>query len=523
MISVHQRRVHSARSLLPASTVPKMALMLCFAITVAYGWFHNGANANQAARLNVIFSFVEPGTADTYTFHINRFKGCGPDRYTNTCDWANNPQYDRNFYSNKPPLPSIMGIPVYAVLYWLERGLGIDPLRTEATNVNSFIINFFVTVVPVALSSILFYLSLLTLCKQNDLVAGLGTFALYFGTLMFPFSTQLWGHTLAAAFCISGFFFLVRQPTNYESLSGLFFGLAVLCDYTTALTVAVVFIYMVMRRNPRSLARFCLGGLFPALIFAGYHKICFGSFFMPASIYSNPLFLSTNAAGGLFDFFGFKQAVFGLTFSSYRGLFWYMPVLCLFPLGLLVTGKLGKYRWVPWLALANIILFFVLNVSFNGWHGGWSTGPRYQIVGLQWYIILAAVGITHLQLPRPWIVTIPGALMLAFSVSNMLIAATVSTSSPNVRPDDHPVIQQFWSNPLPQFYKQFANDNLQFLTDRNFPLRKPQPDRPPSDTRSFIMGRWLGLHGKWQVAPVVSIMLFSIGILFYKQIREKSG
>ena len=73
----------------------QIEILLAFLVLVSYSYFYNGATGNQISRLNTIFAFVEPGTADYLTFEINRFLP-DPINGENTIDWA---RFGDNYYS----------------------------------------------------------------------------------------------------------------------------------------------------------------------------------------------------------------------------------------------------------------------------------------------------------------------------------------------------------------------------------------------------------------------------------------
>ncbi|HQW87713.1 MAG TPA: hypothetical protein PLH93_11025, partial [Flavobacteriales bacterium] len=69
-------------------------------------------------------------------------------------------------------------------------------------------------------------------------------------------------------------------------------------------------------------------------------------------------------------------ALWGLTFSGYRGLFVYMPVLLV---GLLAWGlttrRSATFRDDPVLPAAFLLLLVI--ASYRMWWGGWALGPRH--------------------------------------------------------------------------------------------------------------------------------------------------
>ena len=111
-------------------------------------YFYNGYGWNQTARYDAIWAFVEPGPHQ-HTFAIDAFV-TDAEAGLNTGDYARNPDHSPHFYSNKAPGTSLLGIPAYFVLFHVERALGIDPVSIRAVLTNAYLINLWVTVLPVA-------------------------------------------------------------------------------------------------------------------------------------------------------------------------------------------------------------------------------------------------------------------------------------------------------------------------------------------------------------------------------------
>jgi hypothetical protein len=114
--------------------------------------------------------------------------------------------------------------------------------------------------------------------------------------------------------------------------------------------------------------RFAAGALPPLAALAVYQRLCFGGFFTTSIAAENPRFLTKGAALGVFGKPSF-DALYGITLSPYRGLFFFAPVL------LLAVIPLVRERVV----LAISIVFFAANVCFNGWEGGFGVGARYLV------------------------------------------------------------------------------------------------------------------------------------------------
>jgi hypothetical protein len=220
----------------------------------------------------------------------------------------------------------------------------------------------------------------------------------------------------------------MRSGRSAAMLSGLFVGLAVLTDYGAAplaATLALAALASDARRE--RLPALVLGGLGPLVFFAAYHWALFGSPFTLASSFSPAEMIEEQRLFGLFGRIN-PAAVWGLTVSSTRGVFFFMPVLVLslYALRFMRSGNPPRDHVVFWwLAVANMLLIFLINTTFNGWHGGFSTGPRYQIIALPFYVLALA-----LVPERRWVRN--GLWMLAaISFANMFVAAAISPVAPD--------------------------------------------------------------------------------------------
>lgn len=492
----------------PSGRCSAVEVVLFCVVLFSGAYFYNGAVANQLARYDTIFGFVEPGTGDFLSFHIDRFVDLGDGR-GNTIDWANNPAHNTHYYSNKAPGIAYLGIPVYVVLYWAERTLGWNPEAHWLTYVNCYLLNLILTVLPVALSAPCFY----------RLVAGLSggpwavvlTTGLYFGTLMLPYSTQLWGHATAAAFVVFALYFFFEQRPRY-AWSGLFAGLGVLVEYAVAIPVATLLLLLVRRRNPRGLLAMLCGGLLPAIAFGVYHRMAFGEFLTVANLHTNPTFVDEDAAGGLFRLTTAREALWGITFSPFRGLFWHMPVLLTVLVGVVLEPRVWR-RPLFWVCIASIGGFLLMNASFNRWDGGACVGPRYQIPVLPFYFVLAGLIVAELQermrgrrwMRRMLIGVFAGLLLL--SVANMLVTASVSPLASEVLPWQTPEDQAAWRNPLRLYYGKFAAGMLQphGLVQIRFTGEPWGPE--VRRLEKFILGQFVGLAGPWLMVPCLVILV----------------
>lgn len=475
-------------------------------VLLAGSWFYNGADMNQISRYDTIFSFVEPGTPDTGSFRINRIitAGGGP----NTIDWANNPAHDRNYYSNKAPGPMLLGIPVYWALYHGERLAGLRPESPRVTVWNCYLLNLILTVLPLALSAAYFFRILEGFAPAARWWPTVLTALLYFGTLLWPYATQLWGHATAAAFIVIALWFQTRQTQRGSAWSGFFIGWAVLFDYGAGITLVSFPVWLALERRWRALPAFLVGGLLPLALFGTYHTICFGGPLSLASLYNNPGFSTPGAVAGQFALSHWRDAFWGLTFSPFRGLWYHMPFLVLTLPGLLAVRRLGRPRLnLAAICLLNMTGYFLMNLTFMQWHGGACTGPRYQIPALPFHVLFLACAAT--ALPRQGnrveiAVKFSAAVLGVLSIANMFMLCSISPMSGVPEFTETPFYRELWQAPLKYYYPAFAMDILQ--PNELVPLRLEPVEPEDPEGRTFILGQFLGLKGKQTTYPLLILL-----------------
>lgn len=399
----------------------KLALSLFALVFALCAYFYNGWGWNQTARYDPIWAFVEPGP-NHGTLRIDDFL-TDPAAGLNTGDWARNPDHSPHYYSNKAPGTSFLGIPFYSALHHVERLFGVEPTEVGPALVNAYLIHLWVTVLPVALSAPLFFGLLRRLGREPHEAYAL-TLLLYCGTLLWPFSTMLWGHTTAAALAVASLWCFVPGGRRRALGAGLLAGAAVLTDYAAMpFAASLVVAALVMPDRRRLVPAIVLGGLGPLVVFLAYQALLFGSPLTLASSYSPAEMIGES------DFLGLFQApdwgaIWGLTFSPVRGLFFFMPALVL---GLLTLRAhvADEHRWLVWLAAGNAAAVFLMNLSFNAWQGGITTGARYQIVALPFWVLLVAL------LPRGRRLTAALLGLAVISVVNMAVIAATSPMAPD--------------------------------------------------------------------------------------------
>ncbi len=338
----------------------RTAALIFFSLLVTYAYFFGGSGFGQNAQFSQARAIVE-----RQTLAIDAYLG-------NTADLSH---HGSRTYPNKPPGMGVITALPYALIY-LTAGPPKDPLKLT--------IDLYLCTVAVnalsgaALGALLFLLSLrLGATSRNAAVVAL---VIALGTPVFAYSTMLFMHVPSALLILTAFGIaagLLRRPLV---LAGVCLGLATCVNYLAILAILPIalLIHLRSRNRLRDLLLFVAGGMPFAILLAIYQWVAFGSPARTSIATTNPAFLTPGAFLGIFALPAW-ESLFGITFSSYRGLFYIAPVLLLGAFGAAEFARtVERRRLLIAIALA-FVLFVVVNASFNGWHGGYAIGPRYLI------------------------------------------------------------------------------------------------------------------------------------------------
>jgi hypothetical protein len=437
--------------------MPHRRVEIAIALTLfaAYAWFWQGGGWNQNSRFDQVRALAETGSyaIDDYLVYgadhgadgavaLRRFPGADPDRLrpgtaANTGDLALSGGHR---YPNKPPGATFLALPAYFLIERAESILGIDRDALWPLTVNAWLATLLSVGVTGALGGVLFYRASRRLAPDvapvRHAAAGL---AFGLATLHFPFSTMLFDHVPVAVFSLLAFDLLLaerdaspapapgggpgsRRDDRRLLAAGLALGFAVLCNYDAVITVACLLAYAAAVCRPRArVVWVCAGGVVPALVLAGYHAACFGTPLTLATSHEAEIFRA--ASGRWLGVFGAPDPVVALRLlvSPYRGLFFGSPVLLLGAWGLWLLWKRGR-RAEAALATGIVLAFLTMNAAFNGWHGGYSYGPRYLIPALPFLALPLAPAFD--RLPRA------GSGLAVISAAMVLLATAVDPQVP---------------------------------------------------------------------------------------------
>jgi hypothetical protein len=419
-------------------------------------FFPRWADPNQNSRLDMVVAVVEDGT-----FQID-------DYVENTVDYA---KVGEHYYSDKAPGAALLGVPVYAglklfldlpVMDTVMEKLAANEalaatLREEGTGLLEHKVRFAIAQVvlaivtaalPTALTGALMYrlLARFTSWPWPRLGVALGYGLL---TPAFAYAGAFYGHQLSAA-CLFGAFYLVfagKRPLPTGSLLavGLLLGYSVVSEYPSTLVMGILFLYTVYRLSAwRRIAWVILPG---ALIAAGwmtYNTVIFGSPLELGYSYSE-LWGEQHHTGFMSLTAPHWDAIWGITFSPFRGLFVLSPLLLLAVPGFVLWHRSGEHRPEFWVTLLSVLAMFLFNASSIMWWGGFTVGPRYLLPMLP-LIMLPVVFIFRKPEWRSGAVG-PGVSVLLGAWS--LVATWGLTLAGQAFPPDtlrNPLVEHAWPN-----------------------------------------------------------------------------
>ena len=402
----------------------RSALLIFLILLVCYTYFlPRWQDPNQFSRLDMVVAVVDDGT-----FRIDPY-------VENTVDYA---RVGEHYYSDKAPGTAFVGIPVYAALRAVLR-LPVMAGVMERLNNNSALqatlradgtglleekvrfamaqvaVTFAAAALPGALLGVLMFLLLgrfiPSVWKRALVVLAYGLL-----TPAFAYSNAFYGHQLSAA-CLFGAFYLLFMPRERISTpallgAGYLMGYSVFTEYPTVLLVVVLGIYAAYRLRGQwlRLVWLALPGLAIAAGLMVYNNAVFGSPFELGYSYSE-LWVDEHSTGFMSLTLPSLSALYGVTFSAFRGLFVLSPVLLLAVPGFVLWWRSREERAAWWVSLATVLLIIWFNISSGMWWGGFAIGPRYALPMLP-FMALALIFPLRAWAERVWFRVLTAVLAL---------------------------------------------------------------------------------------------------------------
>lgn len=363
-----------------------LLLLTCFAY-----FFPRWADWGQNSKLDLTMAIVDQGT-----FAID-------DYSHNTGDYA---LYKGHHYSDKAPGTAFLGVPFYAVFKAVtssslldrlitrlstnaalaatlqEKGTGLLREKVYFAMALSFVTFFTVSIPSAALGVILYHF--LGRFTAKPWLRLLLVLAYALATVAYPFSMTLNGRQIVAGLTFAAFYLIYQYRrrevgANTLWIVGFLMGWAIITDYPVGLILVGLFIYAFFSApDKRHLIRLVLAGIPPVTLAAWYNYRCFDTP-LPVGYFYSELYTDLHYTGFLSLSFPTLSALYGLTFSPFRGLFYLSPFLLLAVPGFWLMGHDRTHRAEFWLCLWAVSSFFWFNSSSAMWWGGFSVGPAYLV------------------------------------------------------------------------------------------------------------------------------------------------
>lgn len=341
----------------PGSTSRRAGVLLALVFLLTVGPWIKHLTAQPAARIALTAAIADRGT-----IRLDPYEGIlGIDRV----------ERDGHLYSDKAP-----GQPLFAVpFYMAATAVGGHP--AEDLGFEGGLVLWWVTFWSCAVpGAALVWMVHRTLTRTHPATALWGAAAVGFGSLVLPFSSELYGHVLATALGFAAWL-LVRdgRPTPARlALSGALLGASVVVEYQMALLVAVVVI-AAGRRRLADVPWLAFGGAPFAVGLLAYQSAAFGGALRTSYAQKD---VHTTAVVGVPKV---GQALEVLVGS--RGLLVFTPVLLLGLIGLVrLALAAGPSQRDAIVALAVFVGYLALQAGWANPWGGEMPGPRYMIPAL---------------------------------------------------------------------------------------------------------------------------------------------
>jgi len=296
-----------------------LVLLVAFFIFLAFSEFsRNGPN--PSSRFMLTKAIVLNGTLSIDKSEVEYYSGL---------DYA---VKNGTYYLDKAPGLSFLSIPFYFVGNELYKA-GVALPKNDAFNYGGdsngfFFIILFTTFVS-AFGVMKFY-ETLKLLNFSEKVSLASAFIFGLATLYFVFSSSLFSHSfLAAALIFSIYELLKYQKSGARSnilLSGTALGIAITIEYTIIIFLPIFLLYMFMKAkkiaDAKKYSQFLAPVALIGLLLAAYNTATFGC---PTCLsYNYSTFIDTQK----FDH-DIRDGLYVLLVSTYRGIFFFNPVLLL--------------------------------------------------------------------------------------------------------------------------------------------------------------------------------------------------
>jgi hypothetical protein len=361
-------------------------------------------NANTTSRALPVVTYYEQGT-----FRIDKY-------HELTCDKS---FINGHYYTDKAPLPTLVVLPFFGVL--VKTGI-INP-DSDGNLFGSHIYmlgGFLAGSVPFVIITLVIFFSIISLKPPlSQVILAMGPL---YASFLFVFTGSYFAHLFAGLLLLVSYINLKKEK---YLLSGVFAGLTFISEYNLAVIFLIWTLLVIYRTGQfKPVVQFALGTL-PSILFIGWYNYKFtGSPF--ELLYKYHTFdQHSNQYGFLLPGI---QSVWGLSFSWYRGVFFFAPFLLLLLVPFWRSFIAMKYRFLfnNYLVLPAAIYFLFIS-SFFAWWGGWTYGPRF-LTGV--VILIMYEGIRYFS-KHNFSKTVFYVILFIGLVCSLLAKITIAYSAPS--------------------------------------------------------------------------------------------
>lgn len=383
-------------------------------------------NANTTSRALPIITFFEEGT-----FCIDKY-------HELTCDKSH---INGHYYTDKAPLPTFFVLPVFGTM--VKTGIITADTNGSLFGDHIYILGGFLAAsLPFVLVILITYLKIDR--RDNGISPVILIMLPFYASFLFVFTGSYFAHLFSGILLFGSYLYLKKKK---YIISGIFAGMSFISEYNLAVIFVVWGLLMIYQyRSLKPVLQFGLGTLPSLVIILLYNYNFTGSPFEMLYQYHTFDQHSTN--------YGFMlpglESVWGLSFSWYRGVFFFSPFLIL--LLLLAYREFNKkksgFLTNNFLVLPSIVYFLFIS-SFFAWWGGWTYGPRF-FTGL--VILLTYEGIQYIS-KKPFNKPLFFTLVIFGILCAFMAKATIVYSAPT---EEH---NPLFNLVIPAFFNGDFNPN----------------------------------------------------------------
>lgn len=387
-----------------------MRVIIFLFVFASYAFFvSHGGSGNLKRQMALIRSMADDGTLD-----IEKYKKDAVDVAV----------YKGRTYSAGEPGMSFLGLPVY-LLY--SKACRVFKIQKDS-HTAVYLIRVFTVSLPSACLAALLYSFLMQMPGAGGYLPLLLALIYSVGSPAAVYSTLFYRHQLTAVLCFSVFYlvFMMKQEhfnNRRVFLAGMLTSLCFLCDNVSAPALFYMFIYFMLNLDKRSRLTVFLLGMAPFMIaYFGYNAACFDNPLKGGFSYT--VFSSKENAGkNIFNFalFLFQKPrldeLYWVTFSHYRGLFYYFPLAAVPFLGFYTLWRKKELRQEVAVCALVVLSYIYITSLFGDWVGALGSVTRHLILTLPFFMPLLALSCTEFKV-----------LFAGLSVYSLLMSFVVNIS-----------------------------------------------------------------------------------------------